>query len=255
MVRRLAVVVVSLLLATGAARADGGFVHAFIGGWAYDVTGTTETTSRLDFEDDLGLRSTDRKSYALGITPAQPGWLPALEFDYTRIAADGRQTVSLLPFVGAEPVPGALPVSTTVQIDDRTRIQDAELSARWPYRWNTLSLAGGFSLAWVKGSVTVADSDTGQQQRQPVNQVFPLLSLAAQWQPTAALRFTLSGDYVQYKGNRADEIEARVLWKFLGPVGLQGGYLRRRYKITEPDYRLNAQVGGARIGVVIEIPY
>ncbi len=228
--------------------------YAFIGGWAYDISGTFTNTSELDLQDDLGLQPTARENYVLGYTPAKSGWIPALEFDYTRIAADGQQRFQTLPTTGLEPVTGIV-VPTETVVDDRTSVNDFELTARWPWQIGAFTLLGGITLTTLNGSIMVADESNGQRQTQNINETFPLLSAGVEWQPIESLRLSLSGDYVQYDGNRADELEARLLWKFLGPIGLEGGYRQRRYKINEPMARLDATVSGARIGLVMEIPF
>ena len=236
------------------AHAEGARAYGAIGGWAYDISGTYTNTSELDLQDDLNLQSTARSDYVLGFAPARFGWLPALELGYTRIAADGQQTFSLLPSTPLSPITGPLPVNAETVIDDRTSINDFELTARWPWQLGHFTLLGGLTVTTLNGTVVTADDSGSQQQTQKVKETFPLLSLGVQWQPVASLRFTLTGDYVRYDGNRADEWEAKVLWKLLGPVGLEGGYRQRRYKIDEPMNALDARVRGARFGVVMELP-
>ena len=227
--------------------AQAGSFYGLIGGWAYDITGTYTNTSELDLQDDLGLKSTARQNYTLGYTPTAPGWLPRLEFDYVRVAADGQQRFSLLPVAG-------LPAATETVVDDRTNVNDFELTAHWPWQLGSFALLGGFTLTHLNGSITAADENNGQQQTQKISETFPLLSVGVEWRPLESLRLSLSGDYIRYSGNRADELEARVLWKVLGPVGLEAGYRQRRYRIDEPNNKLDAKVAGARIGVLMEIP-
>ncbi len=248
MVRAAFWLVCGVLICALTAHAEDSYLHAYVGSWAYRITGTTQNTSQLDLQKDLGLRTSDRMTYALGITPGQLGWLPALELNYAHIAANGSQQVSPVPVAG-------LPSASTTRVDNRTDIDDTELNARWPYQLGPFTLRGGLTLTRLKGFVMVADQTSGQQQTQRVNQLFPLVSAALQWQPLASLRFTLSGDYIQYQANRADELEARAVWKFWGGLGLEGGYLRRHYKIIDPSYKLNARVSGARVGLVMDIPY
>lgn len=247
-------VAAALVLIFGGAHAEGARAYGAMGGWAYDITGTYTNTSELDLQDDLGLRSTARADYALGYVPAGFGWLPTLEFGYTRIAADGQQTFSLLPVAPISPVVGLLPVSNETVVDDRTNINDFELTARWPWQLGQFTVLSGFTVTTLNGTVVTADESSGQQQTQKVNEIFPLLSLGLDWQPLPSLRFSLSGDYVQYKSNRADELEARVLWKFLGPVGVETGYRQRRYKIIEPMNSLDARVSGVLVRLVMELP-
>ena len=224
---------------------DQSAVHVFIGGWAYDITGTATNTQRFDFKDDLNLKVTDRKTYAVGYTPAGLGWVPAMEFDYVNIAADGMQTVTI----------GLLGVGISTVVDDRTDIDDYELALRWPLQRGDFTFSGGLTVVALNGVVVLADADTGEQQTQKVNEIFPRPGLAITWQPLPSLRLLVSGDYVKYKDNRADALEARVLWKCLGPIGLEAGYRQRRYKIRDPMNELDARVAGARIGVRMELPY
>lgn len=250
MIRMVSAALLALLLSP-VAQAESGRVYASVGGWAYDITGTYTNTRELDLEDDLALQSTARQNYVLGYSPAQLGWVPALEFDYTRIAATGQQRFPLLPVTGFDPITGLLPETV---VDDRTSVNDFELTARWPWQLGSFRLLGGFTVTTLHGQITAADETNGQQGTQKINETFPLLSLGLEWQPAPSLRVSLSGDYVQYSGNRADELEASVLWKFLGPVGLEAGYRQRRYKINDNVNKLDARVAGARIGVVMEIP-
>ncbi len=247
------VIAALLVLSFSPAQAGDARAYAFIGGWAYDITGIYTNTSALDLEEDLGLQSTARQNYLIGYAPAQLGWVPMLEFDYVRIVADGQQRFQNLPATGLDPVTGMF-IPTEAVVDDRTSVNDYELTARWPWRLGAFTLMGGITLTTLKGTVMVADESNGQQQTQKINETFPLLGLGVEWQPTDTLRLSLSGDYVQYDGNRADELEARLLWKLLGPVGLEAGYRQRRYKIIEPMNALDAKVAGARIGLVMEIP-
>ena len=73
------------------AQAEVGRFSGFIGGWAYDISGRYTNTSELDLQDDLALMTTARQSYALAYRPARLEWVPTLELDYIRIAADGEQ--------------------------------------------------------------------------------------------------------------------------------------------------------------------
>lgn len=221
-----------------------------VGGWAYDITGTYTNTSSLDLEDDLKLKSTARADFSLGYAPEAFGWVPAIEFDYTRVAADGEQTFTLLPAGSAL---GALP-GTSMTVKDRTSINDFELTSRWPLQLGSFTLLGGFTITSLHGDILVADESNGELRRQNIDETFPLVSAGVEWQPANALRFSVSGDYIQYQGNKSAEIEAQVLWKLLGPIGLEAGYRQRRYKIIETGNRLDAHVSGARVALVMEIP-
>lgn len=242
-----------LALLWGSAQAEGARAYGSIGGWAYDISGSYTNTSELDLEDDLALKSTARSNYALGYAPTTFGWIPAVEFDYVRIAADGMQTFKIVPATAAAPLTNLLVPDTVVS--DRTNINDFELTTRWPVKLGSFTLLGGFTVTHLNGTVTAADESNGQQMTQKINETFPLVSAGVDWQPVPSLRLSLSGDYITYQGNRADELEARVLWKFLGPIGLQGGYRQRRYKIKDAATKLDARVAGPHIGLVMEVPF
>ena len=235
------------------AQAEVARFSGFIGGWAYDISGRYTNTSELDLQDDLALMTTARQSYALAYRPARLGWVPALELDYIRIAADGEQRFQNLPGTPLDPLAGLLVPAETV-VEDRTSVNDFELTARWPWQRGAFRLLGGLTVRHLDGFVRVADESSGQQQTQPIKETFPLLSLGLEWQPVQSLRLSLSGDYVRYDGNQADEIDARIVWKVLGPIALEGGYRQRRYQFVEPMNALDAKVAGARIGLVLEIP-
>ncbi len=244
-----AALLVLLWLSMASARAAVPQASVFVGGWAYDISGTYTNTSRLDLEDDLGLRSTARQNYALALMPGDESWWPAIEFDYVRIAADGQQRFTTLPIAG---VPGT--AAETV-VDDRTNVNDFELTLRYPYRLGAFTLLGGFTVTHLDGSITAADENNGQQQTQKISETFPLVSIGLEWQPVESLRLSLSGDYIRYDGNSADELEARLLWKLLGPLGLELGYRQRRYDLSDSVNQLDARVAGARLGVVMEVPF
>ena len=127
-------------------------------------------------------------------------------------------------------------------------------AAHWPWQRGSFAFLGGLTVTYLNGSITAADENNGQQMTQKISETFPLLSAGVEWRPLPSLRLSLSGDYIRYSGNRADELEARVLWQVLGPVGLEAGYRQRRYKINEPNNRLDAKVAGMRIGLHMAIP-
>lgn len=247
---------VLLAFTSGTAQATERSVYGFIGGWAYDIQGDITAGATLDFERDLGLRANDRKSYTLGYTPARFGWLPAIEFDYLRIAAEGMQTIpGVADGTPVQPVFDGIGVGAGTVVRDSADINDFELSARWPWQIGDFTLSGGINLIRLDGTVLVADANSGEESLQDFEQVFPLLSAAAVWQPTPVLRLSLRGDFIQYQDDRADALEAHVFWRFLGPVGLEAGYRQRRYKVVDGSDEINARLAGGRIGVRMEVPF
>lgn len=238
-----------LLCLTASASADDGYLaYGFIGGWAYTTKGTVDNGGPLDFQRDLGLRTTARRDYALGYAPATTGWIPAVDFDYLRIGTRGVQHFNGASVVGL-PV---IPASTT---NSSAEINDFELSARWPWLWRDFRFSGGLTLTQLDGAVIAANARNGVSEREKISQLFPLASVAVSWQPIDRLRLSMHGDYIEYQGNRAQSLEASIFWRMLGPVGLEGGYRQRSYKIHEGNYLLDARLSGARIGIRMEIPH
>lgn len=225
------------------------YLFASAGGWAYKLTGSVVNGSQLDFDRDLNLKVSNRSNFALGYLPARLGWVPGLTLDYVRVEASGQQK-----FAGTA-VFGGVQITNGSTVNDSARIDDLELSARWPYRFDDFTFSAGLTATRLNGPVTVALANSAQQDRREISQVFPLPSLAIQWQPAEAFRVTARGDYIRYSGDSAETYELSVLWKILGPVGLEGGYRHRRYKVVDGSYVLDAKLNGARFGLRYEFPF
>lgn len=228
-----------------------------IGAWAYDLRGSVSDVSRLDFQDDLGLRPRDRGEFLLGYQPGSrdPRWLPGVELDYLRLSADGEQQLSglALPGLGTPPLFGELPLLEGNTAQTTARIQALEARLDWPWQLGDLLLGAGLHLTRLDGRIVVADADTGASNRQPVDEIFPSLSLSASWQPLETLRFSLRGHYVQYRQDRAQGLEASAYWRLFGPIGLEAGWRQRVYKVSSDDYLIDARLSGARLGLRLEL--
>lgn len=225
------------------------FLVASIGGWGYDLTGSVVNGARLDFKNDLNLRASDKKTFALGYIPSRLGWIPALDVDYIQIKANGEETF------GGTTLFGTVPLTSSTTITNHADINDLELSARWPYKVGTLTIAAGATVTRLNGPVVVAIANSSQQSREDIDEVFPLPSLALIWQPVRSLRLTARGDYIRYKGDAAETYEATALWKMFGPLGIEAGYRHRRYKVVDGDYVLDAKLNGALVKVRYEMPF
>lgn len=222
-----------------------------LGGWGYGLKGNVVNGGEpLDFQRDLDLKGTARQQYALGCAPAQSGWLPALAADYVRIGARGRQNISATTRFGVLQVSPATTAITSAEVND------LEFSARWGWQpgFADLRLLAGIGLTRLDGLVVVADANSGERQQQTVDQTFPLLSLGAVWQPTKLIALRLNGEYISYKGDTAQGLEALASWQFLGPLGLEAGWRMRRYAVSNNSFSFDARLSGARVGMRFEFP-
>lgn len=229
-----------------------------VGAWGYDLHGSVTDQSRLDFQRDLGLQPKDRGDYLLGYLPGHrdPRWLPGVELGYMQLNADGLQQLSglELPGIGTPPLFGDLPLFDGNTAQTSVRIHSLEARLDWPWQVGDLLLGAGLHLTRLDGLIVVADADTGASNRQTVNEIFPSLSLSASWQPIDTLRLSLRGHYVQYQQDRAQGLEASLLWQMLGPIGLEAGWRQRLYKVSSDDYLIDARLSGARLGLRLELP-
>jgi hypothetical protein len=240
------------LLAAAPAGAADGYWYGMLGGWSYQARGSVTNGAPLDFQRDLGLHSTDRADYGFGFAPSsrQSGWLPTVDLGYVHIGERGLQQVRT-PLVF-----GLLALDS--EVETSTDVDDLQLALRWPWRIGKFRLDSGLNLTRLDGEVIVADADTGQRNRQPVDEIFPSPSLALAWQPLRSLRLSLRGDYISYQGQRAQTLEAGAYWQMLGPIGLELGWRQRRYKVESENefgpYLLDARLSGVRFGLRFEIP-
>lgn len=227
--------------------AEAGSYYATSGGWVYDVKGRVQLNEPLDLQRDLHLRTTDKGEFTLGYIPEKLGWIPGLDLGYVHLAAEGEQTVGRPVQFGPLSIGQASVVATSAAIDD------IDACIRWPYVWANASASAGVTVVRLNGNVVVADTNTGQQNNQPIDEIFPLLSLAGSYRPIDNLRLSARGDYIQYSGNTAHTLEAGAFYKFLGPVGFEVGWRQRRFKINNPNgYNFDARLSGARIALRFE---
>jgi hypothetical protein len=225
------------------------FLVASAGGWGYDLTGSVVNGGRLDFKNDLNLRASDKKTFALGYIPSRLGWIPALDVDYIQIRANGGENFP------ATTLFGTVQLAPATTITNHAGINDLELSARWPFKVGPLTIAAGATATRLNGPVVVAIANSSEQRREDIDQVFPLPSLALIWQPVRSLRITARGDYIRYQGDSAETYEATALWKILGPLGIEAGYRHRRYKVVDGNYVLDAKLNGALVKLRYEMPF
>lgn len=246
------VLALAIALPSASAAASGGYWYGMLGGWSYQARGSVTNGQQLDFQRDLGLRSTDRGDMALGFAPtaAQSPWIPTLDLSYFHFGERGRQQLRTPLLFGL--------VELQSEAESSTDVDDLQLALRWPWQLAQFRIDSGFNLTRLHGEVVVADADTGQRNRQPVDEIFPSPSLSLAWQPLRTLRFNVRGDYIEYQRQRAQTLEAGAYWQMLGPVGLELGWRQRRYKVESENefgpYLLDARLSGIRFGLRFEIP-
>lgn len=250
--RRL-IALVPLLVAASPAAAGGGHWYGTMGGWSYEARGSVTNLSVLDFQRDLGLDTNDRAEYGLGFVPSreQSAWLPTVDVGFIHIGQRGQQQVSTPLLFGLVLLQG--------EAESSADVDDLQLALRWPWRWGQFRLDSGINLTRLHGEVIVADADTGQRNRQPIDEIFPSPSLRLAWQPLNALRLSLRADYIEYQNQRAQTLDAGLSWQMLGPVGLEAGWRQRRYRVDSRNefgpYLLDARLSGVRFALRFEIPH
>lgn len=240
-------VAVLLLIACGSAQAE---FRAVVGRWDYDLSGfVVDRGETYDFERDLGVQATGRRSVRLELGTPE-GW-PDLAASFTELGARGQREESfdlespLLP----------LPIeSEPRRITSDADFDDLDLTARVPLQWGPAAVALGLTAKRLRGTVLIDDSDQPAPRRQEYDEVFPQLHADLRWPVTGFLALNAGLQGISYQGSRAVEWRAAVELRLLRRLLLEAGWQKKGYEITVGDDRLDATLDGAllRFGFLLD---
>lgn len=219
------------------------------GAWFYDVKGSVSNNGvRLDFKKDLNLTAKSPGEVVLGFIPDAPRWFPAVEASYVRISTEGQQKIS-----GQSVVFGMVPLTQNSVVATSAKLNNYDVSLRWGFPiGKKFRINGGFAVAELDGDVVVANQQTGAADRQPISEVFPLISGGLVWTPFADISLRTRFDYIQQGENKAQTAEASVNAVLWGPLALEAGYRQRRFKVVNNQYNFDSRLGGARAVLKLE---
>lgn len=244
--RLAAACVLALLPATGFAAE----LRALYGNWAYDIAGQARESGRdYDFARDLELDTGSRTGGLIEWDTPRGLW-PDLALGYQRVAADGdhEETTTI-----TDPILGIPVTSVTRTIDTGADLTDSHLTARYPWRWGVLKLAGGLTLRRLEGNFTIADSDAGQSESQDYDQWIPQAHLQLRLPLKRVGALLAETDAVSYDGNRAVQWRAGLELRALAPLLAELSWQEKRYAVTVDDDRLDARLDGGllRVGLLL----
>lgn len=241
---RLAIALVLLSLSAATPLQAGEF-RAALGSWRYDLSGdVTDRGETFDFEKDLGLGASGRRSLLLEYdTPAR--W-PDLAASFSQLGARGERT---------ETRPAPLPIGPpqTRRLATDVDFDDYDLTVRVPLRVAAAVVSLGLSAKRLRGEVVIDDSDEPAPRHQTYDEVFPQLHAQLRWPLSRFLTLAVAAQGIEYQGSKAAEyrVAAEIrLWK---RAQIEFGWQEKRYEITLDDYRLDARLDGAllRLGVLL----
>lgn len=225
-------------------------LRALYGNWAYDISGNARESGRdYDFARDLEL-DTGRRGGALLEWDTPRGPWPDLALGWQRIAAGGDHEETTTVF---DPVLGIPVTSVTRTIDTRADLTDSHLSARYPWRWGALRLAGGLTLRHLEGDFTIADSEAGESETQDYDQWIPQAHLQLRLPLKRVGALVAETDAVSYDGNRAVQWRAGLEVRAFAPLLAELSWQEKRYAVTVDDDRLDARLDGGvlRVGLLL----
>lgn len=209
-----------------------------LGSWRYDLSGfVTDRGETFNFENDLGLQASGRRSLQLEYGTPE-GW-PDFAASFTQLGAQGERTGPCTAGIAQcliDPQPRRL--ATDVDFDDY------DLTARIPLSVRNAAVSLGLTAKWLRGDLVIDDSDEPAPRRQNYDEVFPELHVQLRWPLSRFLTLAGAAQGISYGGSKATEYRAALelrLLKLLVEIGWQ----EKRYEITLDDYRLDARLDGA----------
>lgn len=220
--------------------------RAVAGHWRYDLTGqVTDRGQTYDFERDLGLRPSGRRSLLLDYD-TKAGW-PDFAVSYSQFGAQGERSET--GTVGIGPIPIG---SETRRLAADADFDDFDLTARLPLRLGSASLSLGLTVKRLRGELVIDDSEEPAPRRQNYDEIFPELHAQLRWPWSRFLTLAATLQGIEYRGSAASEYRAALELR-LGRLLLEGGWQEKRYEITLDNYRLDSRLNGAllRAGFIL----
>lgn len=238
----------SALLACAWSGAVAAEFRAGLGGWRYDLSGSVTDAGRsYDFEDDLALQPSGRRSVLLEWDTGE-GWWPDWSASFSQLGAAGYSEETFTLFVGGVPVG-----SQTESIAASADFDDYDLTARYPFDLGPFGAAVGLTAKRLRGEVLIDDSTRAAPSRQQYDETVPEVHLQLRWALGESLVLGAAGQGIRFGGDSALEWRATVEYRGLAPLLLEAGWQEKRYDLDLGDYALDARLGGAlaRVGFLL----
>jgi hypothetical protein len=218
-------------------------LRALFGGWHPELAGSvTDRGETFDFQDDLGLDASGRRSVLLELDTGRGRW-PDWSASYSPLAAAGAREHETALIV----VPGE-----TRRLAATADFDDYDLTARYPLRWRAFQLSLGLSVKRLRGVIVIEDSEEPAPRRERYDEIFPQLHAGLRWRLGSLMHLVGQAQGVEYDGSRAVEYRAAAELRVLEPLLLELGWQEKRYKIGLSDYALDAKLDGflLRVGLL-----
>lgn len=230
----------AVLACVACAGASAGEFRAAMGDWRYDLAGAVSDQGRTyDFQDDLELQTSGRRSVLLEWDTGPGGW-PDWSASYARLGASGDHEETFTLFVGGIPV-GSQTESITTTAD----FDDFDLTARYPFELGALRCAAGVTAKRVRGEILLDDSSRPAPSRQQYDEIVPQLHAQVRWPLGKNFALAASGQGVEYDGSRAMEWRASAEIRWLAPLLLEAGWQEKNYDLDLGGYAFDAKLDGA----------
>lgn len=216
--------------------------------WDYRVAGEVQRGDDVqDLETDFGVEARENLAYRLAWNTGPGWWRPDLAASHTPLQAGGqRNSGSGLRFGPVVLLPGGTAIGDAA-------LDDTDLSLRYPLRLGHGTVWGGLTIKRIAGTVTVRDASDTQEDRQRIDQTFPLLHAAASLPLNSWLTLGVQGNAAKYRDDQAYELRAGLSCGLVGPLGINLGWQLKRYRVNDGDYRLDARLAGAQAGLYLSL--
>lgn len=217
--------------------------------WGYRVHGVVVRDGDVqDLGADLGVQSLEHAAYGFAWNTGSGWWHPDFAASYTKIDAAGERrtdnSVSFGPLV-------LFPAEGVAQ--GRADLDDVDLTLRYPLQLDALTLWGGLTLKRLRGDVSVRSATNGSEDREHIDQIFPLLHVAANQRLADWVSLSAQGNAVRYGDDLAYEWRVGASLGLLGPLGVNFGWQTKRYRFNDGNYRLDATLSGLIAGVSLTL--